>query len=341
MGMFDQEVPQTLTPIQQLQMSSKRLGNVFAPAVEKATGYISPEREMRRVAAETDLSDSDAVQKTFNFLMSKNPQAAASWLKSVKPTIDYHIAQQKKPTMTDFDKKLALYNRDPKRFKELQEAGVFGKGGITVNVGGEDTEFSFKDVSGIENVWKGRVGDVKKNKATAQTLKTLAQQAKDGNAQSYNALQTQFSQFVGDSRISEGEIIRQNKAGSLPLRVANSFKTILTGTPTEKTLDNYLDVVDNLEQVYWNRLNYEKKNLMNVYTSTTTDEGKKKRILDVITPLFDIGQDPSTYGSKQSKEAAKQLCILLKKASDSGDTATAQSIANGLKAKGINSCEGL
>lgn len=98
MGMFDQEVPQTLTPIQQLQMSSKRLGDVFAPAVEKATGYESPEREMRRVASETDLSNSDSVEKTFNFLMSKNPQAAASWLKSVKPVIDQHIAAQSRKT---------------------------------------------------------------------------------------------------------------------------------------------------------------------------------------------------------------------------------------------------
>ena len=94
MGMFDQEIPQELTPLQEIQMAAGRMAERTAPFLKESIGYESPEREMRRVASETDLSNSDAVQKTFNFLMSKNPTAAANWLKSVKPTIDYHIAQQ-------------------------------------------------------------------------------------------------------------------------------------------------------------------------------------------------------------------------------------------------------
>jgi len=98
MGMFDQEVPQELTPLQEIQMAAGRLAERTAPFLKESIGYESPEREMRRVASETDLSNSDAVQKTFNFLMSKNPQAAASWLKSVKPVIDQHIAAQSRKT---------------------------------------------------------------------------------------------------------------------------------------------------------------------------------------------------------------------------------------------------
>ena len=98
MGMFDQEVPQELTPLQEIQMAAGRLAERTAPFLKESVGYESPEREMRRVASETDLSNSDSVEKTFNFLMSKNPQAAASWLKSVKPVIDQHIAAQSRKT---------------------------------------------------------------------------------------------------------------------------------------------------------------------------------------------------------------------------------------------------
>lgn len=95
MGMFDQEIPQELTPLQEIQMAGGRLAERTAPFLKESVGYESPEREMRRVASETDLSNSDSVEKTFNFLMSKNPQAAASWLKSVKPIVDQHIKAQK------------------------------------------------------------------------------------------------------------------------------------------------------------------------------------------------------------------------------------------------------
>jgi hypothetical protein len=50
---------------------------------------------MKAIAANTDLSDGKAVQKTFNTLMSMNPESANAWLKSVKPVIDQHIEQQK------------------------------------------------------------------------------------------------------------------------------------------------------------------------------------------------------------------------------------------------------
>ena len=340
--MFDQEVPQTLTPIQQLQMSSKRLGNVFAPAVEKATGYISPEREMRRVASETDLSDSDAVQKTFNFLMSKNPQAAASWLKSVKPTIDYHIAQQKKPTMTDFDKKIALWKQNPELFKQMKEAGVIGGGGVNVTVGGKDTAFDFADKVRISKDWRAETKDERTNLTAIDFLYGLIQQAKDGNPAAYEGMKPQFSKLLGDSRVNEGEIKRLSRLGSYGQRIIDGLSIFAKGIPTEQNLNYFEDVVEYLEERNWNSLNTKKNKEIASYSAIFPEskQGEKKRLLEMINPIFDIGPNPATVGARKQKTVVRQLCTQLKQASESGDTETADKISAALKNAGITSCKG-
>ncbi len=94
--MFDQQVPQqSLSPLQELQQIGRGLAEQTAPMLREKFGYESPEREMRRIASETDLSNVDSVQETFNTLMSKNPQAAIAWRKSVMPIVKSNIEQQK------------------------------------------------------------------------------------------------------------------------------------------------------------------------------------------------------------------------------------------------------
>lgn len=73
----------------------QRLGSRIAPIVEEKTGYVSPDRQLRRQVAGTDLSDSNAVQKTFQMLMQRDPRDAAAWLKSVQPMVEMHREQQK------------------------------------------------------------------------------------------------------------------------------------------------------------------------------------------------------------------------------------------------------
>lgn len=73
----------------------QRLAGRIAPIVEEKTGYVSPDRKLRRQVAGTDLSDSNAVQKTFQMLMQRDPRDAAAWLKKVQPMVEMHREQQK------------------------------------------------------------------------------------------------------------------------------------------------------------------------------------------------------------------------------------------------------
>ena len=104
--MFDTPTPkidlQTPYHIQKQQelmgLAGETAEKYVAPMLKEKFGYESQERQLRNLAASTDLSDGKAVQKTYNAILAKNPKAAGSWLKSVKPVIDQHIAQQKSST---------------------------------------------------------------------------------------------------------------------------------------------------------------------------------------------------------------------------------------------------
>lgn len=342
MGMFDQEIPQELTPLQEIQMAAGRMAERTAPFLKESIGYESPEREMRRVASETDLSNSDSVEKTFNFLMSKNPKAAASWLKSVKPTLDYHIAQQKKPTMTDFDKKIALWQQNPELFKQMKEAGVIGGGGVNVTVGGENTAFDFADKVRISKDWRAATENERTNTAAINNLYGLIQQAKGGNPAAYEAMKPQFSKLVGDSRINEGEIKRLSRLGSYGQRILDGLSIFAKGLPTEQNLNYFQEVVEYLEERNWNSLNTKKKKEIASYSAIFPESkpGEKKRLLEMINPIFDIGPNPATSGARKQKSVVRQLCTQLKQASDSGDTETADKISAALKNAGITSCKG-
>ena len=103
MGMFDRATPKIdLATPEHIQRQQRLMGSaeemadtVVAPWLKDATGYESESNQLKRIASETDLSNSKAVQNTYNTILAKNPQAANSWLKSVKPVIDQHIATQK------------------------------------------------------------------------------------------------------------------------------------------------------------------------------------------------------------------------------------------------------
>lgn len=75
------------------------LGNIteglLKPQLEKATGYVSRPDQMKRMAAATDLSDGNAVRKTFNELLKYNPKTAAAWLKSIEPILNQNLEQDK------------------------------------------------------------------------------------------------------------------------------------------------------------------------------------------------------------------------------------------------------
>ena len=57
------------------------------PFLEKQFGYVDPQTKIRRAMADTDFSNADSIQNTFNNLMKENPNRAAEWLKAAEPLI--------------------------------------------------------------------------------------------------------------------------------------------------------------------------------------------------------------------------------------------------------------
>ena len=132
MGMFDREVPQSLTPLQEIQQSARSVAERTSPFLKEAFGYESPERQMRRVASETDLNDVSSVQDTFNKLMSVNPEAALRWRKEVMPIVTANVEQQKlrAKSQASLFKPMDVFNNVRKDYDKLYCAsqGVLGGG---------------------------------------------------------------------------------------------------------------------------------------------------------------------------------------------------------------------
>jgi hypothetical protein len=103
MGMFDRPTPkidlQTPYHIQKQQelmgLAGETADKYVAPLLKEKFGYESQERQLRSMAAQTDLSDGQAVQETYNTILAKNPAAAKAWIDSVMPTLKANIEQQK------------------------------------------------------------------------------------------------------------------------------------------------------------------------------------------------------------------------------------------------------
>lgn len=357
MGMFDYETD--FNPAEPLwqryskQAEQQRQGlmrDVVDPFIEEKTGYVSPKDKLQRMAAQTDLSDMNSVRQTFSTIMSHSPTAAAKWIKSVEPVItaqqkEQELTAPKKPKLSAQAERLAIWQKDPELFKTLKEAGVFGAGGVTVNVGGEGSEYEPVDITRISSVWLDRTKSEREKLSTAAEIKgNLRKALEDKNPLAYNTVEQQYSKLVGDSRISVDEIKRLQNLGNIPDRISNFLTRQVKGTPTAKRLKEYEDVIEWLEDYNWDKLNKKRNDLMQSYKALypNTPEGKKKqeRIMQVVEPLLDIGKKPSTTGARKEKAVLKQLCTRLKTASEEGNTEIVNAISSGLKKKGITSCEG-
>ena len=97
MGMFDYEngFDATVSPWERASATAEQsrqglMRENVDPLIEETTGYVSPQVQMKRMVADTDLSNLDSVQNTFNTLMKRSPPSAAKWLKSVEPLLKEH-----------------------------------------------------------------------------------------------------------------------------------------------------------------------------------------------------------------------------------------------------------
>jgi len=81
--------PQFMRSRAQFEQGLEETGrNVFDPLIEQATGYVSPTKQLRDIAAKADLNDESSIRATFNELLQRDPRSAAQWIKSIEPLID-------------------------------------------------------------------------------------------------------------------------------------------------------------------------------------------------------------------------------------------------------------
>ena len=340
--MINPEVPEEMDVLDRSRAARKGLSDVFAGWLESKTGLKTTGRDLADRASKVDLSDGDAVGKMYQELSKYNQAYANKWLTERKPILDYHRELQKGGKLTDFDKKIALWQQNPELFKQMKEAGVIGGGGVNVTVGGKDTAFDFADKVRISKDWRAATENERTNTAAINNIYGLIQQAKDGNPAAYEAMKPQFAKLVGDSRINEGEIKRLSRLGSYGQRIIDGLSIFAKGIPTEQNLNYFEDVVEYLEERNWNSLKTKRDKEIASYSAIFPESKpeEKKRLLEMINPIFDIGTNPASSGARKQKAVVRQLCTQLKQASESGDTETAGKISAALKNAGITSCKG-
>lgn len=340
--MINPEPPEEMDVLDRSRAARKGLSDVFAGWLESKTGLKTTGRDLTDRASKVDLSDGKAVGKMYQELSAYNQAYANKWLTERKPILDYHRELQKGGKMTDFDKKIALWQQNPDLFKQMKEAGVIGGGGVNVTVGGKETGFDVNTKFKISDDWRKSVKKESQRQFSIDGIKGLIQQAKEGNPAAYNSMQSQFAQLVGDTRINEGEIKRLNSLGSYGQRIIDNIKRFTDGVPTAENIGYFEEVVDYLDEQNWKQLDKKRQNTIKsylaIYPSSKPEE--KKRLLEMLTPIVDIGQNPATVGARKQKNIVRQLCTQLKKASDSGDNETAGKISAALKNAGITSCKG-
>lgn len=142
MGMFDYQPDKqdiNVPLFERLGQQSDASQMAFArehvdPFLEKNLGYVSPEGKLRKIASNTDLSNSDDVQNTWKLLSAKNPKAGMAWLKSVKPIIELNIQKQnaESAARTAANKANPINAEEQKVYKNVQDlySQTFCKGGM-------------------------------------------------------------------------------------------------------------------------------------------------------------------------------------------------------------------
>ena len=98
MGMFDTPTPQIdmskplhIRSKEQLLGSVDELADATAPWVKENLGYESPERKMKSIASNADLTDGNSVQEAFKSIQAINPELAIKWLNSIRPVIQQQL----------------------------------------------------------------------------------------------------------------------------------------------------------------------------------------------------------------------------------------------------------
>ena len=139
MGMFDygEKFDPTVSPWERASQTAEQarqglMREVVDPAIESATGYASPQMQLKRMAAETDLSDMNSVRNTFNAIMEKSPEAAARWIKSVEPMLKEEQTAASLTTRQKDVRDIAQFElgcdiNDPNCYKEASKLWQEGK----------------------------------------------------------------------------------------------------------------------------------------------------------------------------------------------------------------------
>lgn len=244
MGLFDTGI--------QVGSGYQELADKLAGGLEKHTGYVSPQTQLRRAVSQTDLSDSDSVQKTFQMLMQKSPQDAVQWLNSIKPIITANIEQEKlalsakKGTGTPENQAKAqlraelidqhgtvegnriFMERMQQSKEDVQAAGIARNTGLTL----------FKDATKAREQTRSKISTIK-------TAMNTFKQAKAGSGAAAKLSENVITNvFDGSAAKAASEITRIASAGGFIENIGDFVNEALTGVKTQEHYDAFLKVLD-------------------------------------------------------------------------------------------------
>ena len=261
MGMFDRELPniqqELATPEflrhrQQLGGIAEGLADVAAPVLKEAFGYESPARAMQNLAAQTDLSDGKAVQKTYNQLLQSNPTAANEWLKSVMPVLKQNIEQQKLAATAASGKGTAENQAKSQLRRELiQTHGPVEGNRIfmeRMQQGKEDVQAAGVAQNVGVSLFKDATKSREKTRSKMSNIKTAMntfKQAKAGSGAAAKLSENIITAvFDGSSAKAASEITRIASAGGFVENIGDFVNEALTGVKTQEHYDAFLKVLD-------------------------------------------------------------------------------------------------
>ena len=196
----------------------RQAADTIAPAIEQSTGFVSPQRQMRRMVSQTDYSSSDSVQNTFNQLMKVNPTDAKAWLTSVKPLIEAEATKQSA--------------RTAKQTTRMSDIANIGRNQFQCDVT-KDPECFKRSVAEYKTVVRQSPGEKGASENLKEAAKNYATNTQTIQERGYTATTSIPSINQSLELLDSGELF--TGPGANIVQVANKIGSLLGYEPAERS----------------------------------------------------------------------------------------------------------
>jgi len=131
---------------------------------------------------------------------------------------------------------------------------------------------SLSDVAVVSRDARAMLDPPRNTLSTVGSAKQQLKLAKEGNASAEAQLDRFLAKAVGDSQLSQLEIINVANAGSFPDRVISGLNKFFTGTSSELKLDEKEAILDAFENYFGQRFNASRQRVIESYTGLLPEE---------------------------------------------------------------------